>query len=108
MAEKLFQLLDNIPNEASQEIFQTIVSNENVKIERIVSHGQTTQESYWYDQKDDELVVLIKGKAVIQYDDGQEFELKEGSLLYIPANQKHKVIYTSNPAVWLAVFIYKG
>jgi hypothetical protein len=34
--------------------------------------------------------------------------LNTNDSLYIKAHQKHQVIYTSNPTVWLAIFIPSG
>lgn len=100
-----FNLLSNIPLSSNQEIFETITQNNNIKIERIISYGQTTAKDYWYNQEDDEFVVIIKGNAKITYEDGEIFDLKKGDSLYIKAHQKHQVTYTSNPTIWLAIFI---
>ncbi len=100
-----FNLLSNIPLSSNQEIFETITQNNNIRIERIISYGQTTTNDYWYNQEEDEFVVIIKGNAKITYEDGEIFDLKEGDSLYIKAHQKHQVTYTSNPTIWLAIFI---
>lgn len=105
MINKNFNFLDDIPSESKDEIFETLLKNEKVKIERIISYGQTTNEKFWYDQKEDELVVILKGDAKIKYESGELFELKEGSSLYIKAHTKHQVIYTANPTIWLAIFV---
>ncbi len=101
----IFNLLDNIPSTSKDEIFKTIVSNDNVKIERILSYGQTTPKDYWYDQDEDEFIYIVQGKAKIKYDDETIYTLNTNDSLYIQAHQKHQVIYTSNPTVWLAIFI---
>ena len=101
----IFNLLSNIPLSSNEEIFETITQNDNIKIERIVSYGQTTQKDFWYEQEDDEFVVILEGSAQILYDDGEIFDLKKGDSLYINALQKHQVVYTKNPTIWLAVFI---
>lgn len=105
MINEVYEFLDEIPKESKDEIFETLLTNKSIKIERIVSYGQTTKEDYWYDQKEDELVVVLKGDAKIKYKSGKIFELKSGSSLYIKAHTKHQVVYTSNPTVWLAIFI---
>jgi cupin 2 domain-containing protein len=102
-----FSFLDNIPIESSDEIFETIVTNEKVKIQRIISYGQITKDYYWYDQDEDEFVMILEGDAKIKYDDGSIYSLSKGDSLYIKAHQKHQVVYTSNPAIWLAIFINK-
>ncbi len=67
--------------------------------------GNITQKDFWYEQEEDEFVVIIEGSAKILYDDGTIFDLKKGDSLYIKAYQKHQVIYTKNHTIWLAVFI---
>ena len=101
----ILNLLENIPNSSKNEIFETIITNDNIKIERIISYGQTTPEDFWYDQNENEFVVVLKGKAIIKYDNNKVFKLKEGDSLFIPSKQKHKVIYTSNPTIWLSIFV---
>lgn len=86
------------------EVFETLVEG-SAKIERIISHGQTTPENEWYDQETDEWVVLLQGQAIIYIEDKGEVHLSTGSYLLIPAHEKHRVTYTSeSPAcIWLAV-----
>jgi cupin 2 domain-containing protein len=59
----------------------------------------------WFDQDEDEFVVILSGSAIIKYENGEIFYLAKGDFLYIKAHQKHKVTYTENPTIWLAVFI---
>lgn len=105
MDSEVFDFLSDIPDASKEEVFETIVKNENIKIERIVSSGQTTPSDYWYDQTKDEFVLVIDGEAKIKYDDGTIFDLKKGSSLYIKAKQKHQVIYTADKTIWLAIFV---
>ncbi len=44
-------LLEGIPSELPEEIFDTICSAGRVKIERIVSRGHASPEGFWYDQE---------------------------------------------------------
>ena len=105
MIDTVSDLLDDIPKDSSDEIFQLLLKNEKVRIERIISYGQVTDESYWYDQKKDEFIIVLQGSAKIKYENEQIFDLKVGSSLYIPSHTKHQVIYTENKTVWLALFI---
>ncbi len=52
-------IFSRIPASIPDEIFETIVQNENVKIERIISDGHATPEDSWYDQDHDEWVILL-------------------------------------------------
>jgi cupin 2 domain-containing protein len=100
-----FNFLKNIPKESSEEIFQTLHQNKNVRIERIISYGQTSPKEFWYDQKEDEFVLVLEGSATIEYNDGRVYKLVKNDSLYIKAHQKHRVAYTENPTVWLTLFI---
>jgi cupin 2 domain-containing protein len=90
---------------SDQEVFEPLLENPDLLIERIVSTGRTTPEGEWYDQSRDEWVILLQGEAEITYEDGRAIVLKPGDYLLIPAHQKHRVTYTSTePAcVWLAI-----
>ncbi len=96
------QLPKDLP---TQEIFETIISTANIQIERIISTGQTTPPGEWYDQAQDEWVILLQGTASLGYADGREINLKAGDYLIIPAHHKHRVTHTSSepPCIWLAI-----
>lgn len=100
----IFQLPDRLPSEESIEV---LLTQSNIKIERIVSVGQTTPESEWYDQATDEWVVLLQGEAELLYADNSKIKLTPGDYLFIPSRQKHRVVYTSSepPCIWLAIHI---
>ena len=91
---------------SKEEIFNTIFSGKNIKIEQIISSGHTSPAEGWYDQTQQEWVILIEGEAILEFENNQKKKLKKGDYLLIPALAKHKVIYTStNPkCVWLAIF----
>lgn len=98
----LFEAFDKKPNE---ELVEIIARGKNVRIERIVSSGETSPEGFWYDQNEDELVLLLQGTAIIAFET-REITLKQGDWKIIPKHQKHRVAYTSkNPlTVWLCIF----
>ena len=60
----------------------------------------------WYDQNENETVVLLRGNAIIEFDSGRRVEMKEGDMLTIYAHERHKVVFTSvnPPCTWIAVF----
>ena len=98
-------IFDSIPTDLSSEIFDDLVSSDTVKIERIISKGQTSPDFGWYDQEQNEWVIIIAGSAIIGFDDKPSVTLKMGDYLNIPAHQKHKVAWTDPDVetVWLAV-----
>jgi cupin 2 domain-containing protein len=98
----LFDLPSALPPD---EIFEQLLSSQNLLIERIISSGQTTPAGQWYDQDKDEWVMLLQGEAELLYEDGSRIRLKKGDYLLINARQKHRVEYTSvnPPCIWLAI-----
>jgi len=99
-------ILDSIPKDLSNEVFEDLVTSDKVKIERIISKGHTSPDVGWYDQEQSEWVIVIAGSAIIGFDDKPSVTLKAGDYLNIPAHQKHKVEWTDPDVetVWLAVF----
>ena len=98
-------LFDNIPANLDNEIFETLIKTQEIKIERIISRGHHSPEHGWYDQENSEWVMVLKGKAILMFEDGSEFILKQGDYLNIPAHKKHKVIWTdiNKETIWLAI-----
>ncbi|MCF6309938.1 MAG: cupin domain-containing protein [Sulfurimonas sp.] len=98
-------IFDLIPKQLNKELFEELVSKDDLKIERIVSKGHATAEFEWYEQKSDEWVILLKGEAVLSFFDEDDVRLKAGDYLNILANTKHKVSWTvpDEETVWLAV-----
>jgi cupin 2 domain-containing protein len=103
---KTKNIFENVPAELKEELFETLAKNKNIRIERIISLGQTTPENKWYDQDENEFVLLLKGEAELLFESEEKQKLKSGDYLIIPAHLKHRVVYTSeNPeCIWLTVF----
>lgn len=91
-----------------EELFEPLVKDSRARIERIVSTGQSTPSSEWYDQESDEWVVLLQGEAELAFDDGGRHVMNAGDYLFIAAHRRHRVERTSaEPAcIWLAVHLY--
>lgn len=73
------------------------------RLERITSFGQMTPVGKWYDQSWTEWVAVIQGAAILVYDCGKSVRLETGDHLVIPPHQKHRVAYTSEDCIWLAL-----
>jgi cupin 2 domain-containing protein len=84
------------------EIFDTLLEDKNIKINRIVSSDILDDELYIQDE--DEWVVLIKGSATIEMD-GREIYLKSGDTLFIPSKTPHRVVKTQRDTLWLCIHI---
>lgn len=100
----LFELPSSLPN---REVFETLLQHPNCLIERIISTGQATPAEEWYNQDQDEWVILLQGQAELSYADGSRVTLNPGDYLLIPAHQKHRVEATSStpPCIWLAIHL---
>ena len=86
------------------ERFETLLTGSGrFRVERILSGGQITPEGEWYDQEQDEWVVLLEGEARLRYADGTEVTLCKGESLFLPKHKRHRVVYTSPACLWLAV-----
>ncbi|WP_072682612.1 cupin domain-containing protein [Arcobacter sp. LA11] len=98
-------IFENILIDKIDEQFIEIVKNEKVRIERIVSNGQSSPKDFWYEQEENEFVLLLKGSAILEFENKQ-VPLIEGEYINIKAFTKHRVKYTSKtePTVWLAIF----
>ncbi len=103
-----FYDLPTLPQEDEQ--FTDLLGVDGVRIERIVSSGQSSPPGFWYDQDQHEWFMVVQGKAVItvQTETGEVTRtLRAGDHSFIPAHQKHRVAATCKepPTLWLAVFI---
>jgi cupin 2 domain-containing protein len=95
----------HIPSDiSSHEIFTDLLIDQNIRVEQIVSFGQTTPHDDPYIQQHDEWVVILQGNAIIMIDQ-EEHKLSKGDSLLIPQGIMHSVIYTDNPTIWLAIHI---
>lgn len=96
-----------LPPEAGRDAEQLdlLALGDGVRVERIVSRGQTTAPGVWYDQDLDEWVALLSGRAALVFEDGEVVALGPGDWLLIPAHRRHRVTSTSvePPCVWLAL-----
>lgn len=98
-------LLQDLPASGPEEWLDTLVDAENVTVERIVSHGHTSPSTGWYDQPRHEWVMVLTGRGVVAFEDGEEVTLGPGDYLNIPAHRRHRVAWTTpdEPTVWLAI-----
>ncbi|MBK5275247.1 MAG: cupin domain-containing protein [Desulfuromonadales bacterium] len=103
---KISNILTDLPSALTGEVFDALVESSSVRIERIVSNGQATPEGEWYEQGQDEWVLLLAGSAGLLFDDAQEpRRLGAGDHILIPAGCRHRVAWTDPDVktVWLAV-----
>ena len=102
---QLQNLFVDIPAQLDSERCERLVSQGAVTIERILSRGQSSPDSGWYDQTEDEWVVVLEGEAILTFADGRDYHLHAGDHLLIPAHSQHRVSWTPSDrtTIWLAV-----
>ncbi len=101
MIKNIFANLPNI--NSKDEEFLELFKHKSIRIERVVSTGQIS--SFWYEQSEDEFVLLLDGEAILEFEDS-EVVLNIGDYIFIPALKKHKVKFTKkdNYTIWLCIF----
>lgn len=101
-------ILADIPAQLPKELFSSLLVNEQVHIERIVSRGHCSDKDQWYDQAHDEWVILLQGAATLTFfGETADKKLQAGDYLLIPAHCKHRVNWThpDMDSIWLAVHL---
>lgn len=99
-------LFSNIPADLTEEWSQAVVKGGYVTVERIVSQGHCSAESFWYDQAWDEWVAVLQGAAGLEFEGEKEIvRMEKGDHLLIPSHVRHRVAWTSKDqqTIWLAV-----
>ncbi len=100
-------IFNRIPAIVPEEITEILVNCNNVRIERIISCGQSSPPNFWYDQNEKEWVLVLKGKAKLKFQNKpEELILNAGDYINIPAHVKHRVEWTkeNSETIWLAIF----
>ena len=105
MTIKTKNIFQQISAAAAAEEFLTLLEENGVKIQRIVSHASSTPENEWYDQAYPEWVLLVRGRAVLAFESGERLELNEGDYLAIPPHARHRVDETGPETIWLVVHL---
>ncbi|WP_353661765.1 cupin domain-containing protein [Hydrogenimonas sp. SS33] len=84
----------------TSETFETLLHNDHLTIEAIISSDRP--DPLLYDQDHDEAVLLLEGSAHL-WIEGRKIVLKPGDFLHIPAHTRHKVLSTDRGTRWLAI-----
>lgn len=97
--------LTDLPANLPDELIETLLKADGVRIERIISLGHASPAGFWYNQEEHEWVLVLKGGARLRFEE-QTLEMKPGDFVNIPAHTKHRVEWTTpdEPTIWLAVF----
>jgi len=100
-------IYSDVPDRFPEEIMETMIDSGSVKIQRIISCSHASPEGFWYDQQDNEWVLVLEGSARLKFEGEEEqVELGPGDWVDIPAHARHRVEWTDpeRKTVWLAVF----
>lgn len=99
-------IFDKIGEAGEEEQFELLQKGAHYRIERIMSAGHSSPESFFYDQENDEWIMLVQGEATLEVE-GKLTVLKAGDYMFLPKNCKHRIEKTSiDPAcIWLCIFI---
>lgn len=102
----LTNLFAALPHQLAAEQFAELLARPGLRIERIVSTGQSSPPDFWYDQPDGEWVVVLQGEAHLRLaDEAGPRHLQAGDFIDIPPHCRHRVDWTApdQPTVWLAI-----
>ncbi len=99
-------IYDSIPKNPEAEVLDSIISTPGARIERIISKGHTSPENGWYDQEENEWVMVLEGSGSLTFEDGSVVSLSKGDHINIPAHCRHRVSWTDPDqlTIWLTVF----
>ncbi|MFM2176943.1 MAG: hypothetical protein RL015_1041 [Verrucomicrobiota bacterium] len=100
----ILKSLFTVPSDASgSEIVSPLLEKTGLRIESIHSRGQVSPDGFWYDQQEDEWVMLAQGGATLEIETQSPVTMRAGDYLLIPKGIKHRVSESSDDAVWLAI-----
>src|SRR4030095_11704463 len=70
MTIRVDNLFANLPELYESEQSLSLFEKPSIKIERLVSESYSSPAGFWYDQDEDEWVV-VRGKATLEFEEGQ-------------------------------------
>ena len=101
-------LFSGLPDALPEECVTTLAEGRHCVLRRIVSTGHISADGFWYDQDEDEWVVVLTGGARLLIE-GEEAPRKmgPGDYVFIPAHVRHRIAWTDpdRPTVWLALHV---
>jgi cupin 2 domain-containing protein len=103
--EKKGSFWHQIPACLPQEMIETIIKTDSIRIERIISQGHKSEPGFWYDQCENEWVMLLQGIATLEFEK-DSLQLLPGDYINIPAHCKHRIAATDDnlKTIWLTIF----
>jgi len=96
---KLFELE---PAAGDGEVVRRLIEVRGFRLEQILSRGRCSPPDSWYQEERDEWVLLARGTATLEFEDGN-LDLVAGDSLVIAAMRRHRVVRTSADCIWIAL-----
>ena len=110
-ALKRGNIFASLPVDRDAEHIDALLAGGESRVERIVSFGQSSPDGFWYDQEQNEWVLVLRGAAKLEVEGLADLiELGPGDYLNLSAHTRHRVAWT-NPeeaTIWLAVHYKSG
>lgn len=97
--KKIENCFEDMDFSSIEEREKILYEDESLKITIIFSYDQSTQ---WYDQKEHEIVTLLRGEAVLEGEKGEIF-LQPGDVVDLPPRTCHRV-KSQKEAIWYCVW----
>jgi cupin 2 domain-containing protein len=95
----------DIAGRLGAEDLLAVLDSGNVRIQRIVSRAYVTPPGFWFDQDTDEWVIVLRGSATLEFENGSTVEMRAADYLTILSHVRHRVARTDDETVWLAVHL---
>ena len=70
-------IFDPVEGSGQDELIIALLEHIGFKLEQIVSNGRASDPDFWYDQDGDEWVLLVRGKAELEFEQ-ERLSLKAG------------------------------
>ena len=98
---------ENAERTENAELIDILAHGENIRVERIISNGHSSEPGFWYDDPNAEWVTVLSGEARLRFlVDDKLVHLRRGDHITIQPHEKHRVEWTTpdEQTVWLAIY----
>ncbi len=94
-----------LPQEGFEQKFQ-IQEGDNWRLELIVSNAAMSQKGFWYDQEENEWILILQGSALLRLRDPDgTLDMSVGDHLLLPSRRLHRIERTNSApgTIWLSL-----
>ena len=84
MVVEIKNIFADLPQQIGAEDFFRLFQSGSTNVERIVSRSHCSPPDFWYDEPEDEWVIVLRGHATLDFEKGESVELETGDYLTIP------------------------